>query len=43
MAAHPDWAGYWELADDPGDAELVTEEAGSRRSLGLRSKRLSRA
>jgi hypothetical protein len=26
MAAHPEWARYWELADDLGDAELVTEE-----------------
>jgi Domain of unknown function (DUF1841) len=29
MAAHPEWARYWELADDLGDAELVTEEGVS--------------
>ena len=26
MAAHPEWAPYWEIADDAGDAEILTPE-----------------
>ena len=29
MAAHPEWTVYWDLADDLGDAELVTQEGAS--------------